>query len=292
MPDGSMVQMSDAPNLRPGFRGRRLRGGEGAARPESAPETAPKMAESAPKRGAPETHARARPLRGEEPSGRPEDRGGPSGPPRLRGGSVEQGSGAVVRMDRQIVLEDQPAPFVTTEAQVAQWVGAAAAGDADARLSAFEAWDRRRGLLRDTLAALRERRRITAHELRAGQEIAMVVEWQSGAFAPIVRSQFRERLADDAYAGGGGLWLSLLEVEHTRYAPWREWADAYPVKVGKTLRDLTLLVVADGLGIRQASDALRMDQRRALRLLRRSLHRYCALAGWQMGEGPPSIETA
>jgi hypothetical protein len=119
----------------------------------------------------------------------------------------------------------------------------------------------------------------------------MVVEWQSGAFAPIARSQFRERLANDAYAGGGGLWLSLLEVEHTRYAPWREWADAYPVKVGKTLRDLTLMVVAEGLGIRQASDALRMNHGRGHRLLRRSLHRYCVLAGWQVGDDPPSIET-
>jgi hypothetical protein len=193
---------------------------------------------------------------------------------------------------RQIVIDDEPVPFVTTDAQVAQWVGTAAAGDANARLSAFEAWERKRGLLRDTLAALRERRRITAHELRAGQEIAMVVEWQGGAFAPIVRSQFRERLADDAYGAGGGLWLSLLEVEHTRYAPWREWADAYPVKVGKTLRDLTLLLVADGLGIRQAADAMAMDQRRALALLRRSLHRYCVIASWQVGDAPPEIETA
>jgi hypothetical protein len=193
---------------------------------------------------------------------------------------------------RQIVLDEQPSAFVTTEAQVAQWVGTAAAGDADARLSAFEAWDRRRGKTRDTLAALRERRCITAHELRAGQEIAMVVEWQSGAHAPIVRSQFRERLAEDAYSGGGGLWLSLLEVEHTRYAPWREWADAYPVKPGKTLRDLTLLLASDGLGIRQAADAMRMDQRRALALLRRSLHRYCIIAGWQVGEHPPVTDAA
>jgi hypothetical protein len=192
---------------------------------------------------------------------------------------------------RRIVLDEQPEPFVTTEAQVAQWAGTAAAGDADARLSAFEAWDRRRGKLRDTLAALRERRCITAHELRAGHEIAMVVEWQNGAHGPTVRSQFRERLAEDAYgSGGGGLWLSLLEVEHTRYAPWREWADAYPVKPGKTLRDLTLLLASDGLGIRQASDALHMDQRRALRLLRRSLHRYAVLAGWQSGDDPPVID--
>jgi hypothetical protein len=193
---------------------------------------------------------------------------------------------------RQIVLDDQPEPFVTTEAQVAQWVGTTAAGDADARLSAFEAWDRRRGKTRDTLAALRERRCITAHELRAGHEIAMVVEWQSGAHAPIVRSQFRERLAEDAYSGGGGLWLSLLEVEHTRYAPWREWADAYPVKAGKTLRDLTLLLAADGLGIRQAADAMHMDHRRAKALLRRSLHRYATIAGWQHGDAPPPIEGA
>ena len=68
---------------------------------------------------------------------------------------------------RQIVLEDQPAPYVTTEAQVTPW--RAEYGDANARLTAFEAWDRKRGLMRDTLVALRERRRITAHELRAGQ---------------------------------------------------------------------------------------------------------------------------
>lgn len=192
---------------------------------------------------------------------------------------------------RQIVLEDQPRPFVTTEAQVAQWAGTAAAGDADARLAAFEAWDRTRCLTRDTLAFLRERRRITAHELRAGHEIAMVAEWQGGAYAPIARSQFRERLAADAYGGSGGLWLSLLEVEHTRFAPWREWADAFPVCMGRTMRDLTMMLASDGLGIRQAANALRLDQRRVLALLRRSLHRYCTLAGWQVGDNPPPCET-
>lgn len=187
---------------------------------------------------------------------------------------------------------DGPRPFTTTEAQVAQWVGTAKAGDADARLAAAEAWAKAQGVTRDKLSALRARRRITAHELRAGHEIGMVVEWQSGAHAPIVRSQFRERLADDAYGGGGGLWLSLLEVEHTRYAPWREWADAYPVRKDRTLRDLTLMLASQGLGIRKAADALGMDQRRALALLRRSLHRYCVIAGWQNGDHPPVTDGA
>lgn len=185
-----------------------------------------------------------------------------------------------------------PRPFVTTEAMVTQ-VSGASPRSPEARLQAFEEWERTRCLTRDTLAGLRERRRVTALEVRAGHEIAMVVEWRAGGVhAPIVRSQFRERLADDAYDGGGTLWLSLLEIEHTRYAPWREWADAFPVKPEITLRQLTLAIVADGFGIRQASDAMRMNHRRAVALLRRSLHRYCVLAGWQGGENPPAIESA
>jgi len=201
-------------------------------------------------------------------------------------------SGMLTEVVSEIDLSQGPRPFVTTEAMVTQ-VSGASPRSPEARLHAFEEWERTRCLTRDTLAGLRERRRVTALEVRAGHEIAMVVEWRAGGVhAPIVRSQFRERLADDAYDGGGTLWLSLLEIEHTRYAPWREWADAFAVKPQVSLRHLTLTIVADGLGVRQASDAMRMDQRRAVGLLRRSLHRYCTLAGWQSGENPPDIESA
>lgn len=184
-----------------------------------------------------------------------------------------------------------PRPFVTTEAMVVQVLGAGVAKP-ERRLADAEAWERKRALTRDSLAALRERRRITAAELRAGHEIEAVLGWQSGEHEPVTRTQFRERLADSAYGGDGLLWLALLEAEHTRYAPWKDWARAFPVKPDRSLEDLTLLIVVMGRGLRQVGDAWHMDQRRVLGLLRRSLHRYCVLAGWQAGDNPPPVETA
>lgn len=196
-----------------------------------------------------------------------------------------------VRGVRTLVIGEGPQPWVTPEAMVTQALGDRVASPDD-RLTAFEVWDRQRMLRRDTLAFLRERRRITANERRAGSEIAMVCEWQGGDRQPIVRSQFRERLAEDASSGGGSLWLSVLDVEHTRFAPWKEWARAFPVRGQVTLVELTLLMTVDGVGLRQLADRLAMDQRRALGLLRRSLHRYCVIAGWQHGDNPPVTETA
>ncbi|GGJ14070.1 hypothetical protein [Neoroseomonas lacus] len=183
-----------------------------------------------------------------------------------------------------------PRPFVTTQSMVVQVFGEAAP-EPEKQLAAFEAWEKRRNLTRDSLAALRERRRITAAELRAGHEIEAVLGWQSGEHEPVTRTQFRERLADSAYSGDGTLWLSLVEAEHTRFAPWKDWARAFAVKPECTLEHLTILIAVMGRGLRQAADELRMDQRRVLALLRRSLHRYCVHAGWQDGANPPTIET-
>jgi hypothetical protein len=199
--------------------------------------------------------------------------------------------GVLTQVVRQLRTDVGPQPFVTPQSMVVQVFGAEAP-EPEKQLAAFEAWDKRRVLTRDSLAALRERRRITAAELRAGHEIEAVLGWQAGEHEPVTRTQFRERLADSAYCGDGSLWLSLVEAEHTRYAPWKDWARAFPVKVGATLEDLTLSIAVMGLGVRQASDALKMDQRRVVALLRRSLHRYCTLAGWQAGDNPPVIETA
>lgn len=198
--------------------------------------------------------------------------------------------GMLTEIVGQLRTDVGPQPFVTPQSMVVQVFGQAAP-EPEKQLAAFEAWEKKRNLTRDSLAALRERRRITASELRAGHEIEAVLGWQSGENEPVVRTQFRERLADSAYAGDGTLWLSLVEAEHTRYAPWKAWARSFPVKVDRTLEDLTVSIAVMGLGIRQASDALRMDHRRVVALLRRSLHRYCTLAGWQEGENPPVIET-
>lgn len=189
------------------------------------------------------------------------------------------------------------ASFVTTDALAAR---AAAAWhrrhrpgtppppyDPDEAARAAEALARSREFRADRLLLLRDRRRITAAELRAAHEIALVAAWIAGGFAPLARTQFRERLAASTGEAEGAMWWALLEAEHTRYAPWRAWAAGFPVRPGATLDDLTRMVAVENLGVRQVARRLRMDQRRVLALLRRSLHRYACLAGWQVGENPP-----
>jgi hypothetical protein len=288
MLDGSMVQMPDAPNQRPGNGGCDLRGGGAHGRPESALKTAPKMAESAPKRGAPETHARARPLRGEEPSGRPEDRGGPSGPPRLRGGSLEQGKGVGASEHRQIVLEDQPAPYCMSDREAAQ-----AASDGHAGRMARQAGQmaeecaqyldqhpeapRLRRLQRDPLVMLFNDGVLHLHQVTAGQEIARVFAIWTQAVGARVSAAYGER-TDRSPEPDLPEALRIASTE--RYRPWRVWAGAVGVNARKSLADLTLLVCVDGLGARQVGDLLSMDQRTVVRRLQESLHWYARNAGW------------
>lgn len=146
----------------------------------------------------------------------------------------------------------------------------------------------RRKLHGDRLIHLRERRQITLGEMRAGREIQMLEMYFDGAGCPVVRSQFSERLAATTGRTAEDLWLELLEAEHTRYLPWHDWAKAFPVKPVATMEVMTRFIVCQGLGVRQVAIQLGMDQRRVLALLRRSLHRYAVLGGWQQGEHPPS----
>lgn len=199
--------------------------------------------------------------------------------------------GMLTKVVGEVRTDEGPRPFVTSEAMVTQALGAEVRSPLQRLLDA-ERQAKRRELLSDRLVALRDGRRITAAEARAGSEIRMVCEWQAGAMQPVARSQFRERLAASAYDSDGQLWLALIEIEHTRFAPWSEWAGAFAVKPERSLKDLTVRVAVDGLGIRQVADDLRMDGRRALALLRRALHRYCLSTGWQAGEHPPDVEAA
>jgi hypothetical protein len=191
---------------------------------------------------------------------------------------------------RQIVLEDLPAPYVTTQAAVTQAMGEAAPDPVRALLDA-EGMHRRRALRSDRLLGLHESRRITASELRAGSEMRMVAEWQAGAFQPIAQSVLRERLVSSAYDGDGQLWIALTEIEHTRYLPWLDWARTVQVAKAAEATIATLLrrVVIEGLGLRQVEADMHLRNGKALGLLRAGLHRYAAIVGWQHGDAPPDI---
>jgi hypothetical protein len=163
--------------------------------------------------------------------------------------------------------------------------------DPEAAVRAAEGLARRvvhqRVMRADKLAGLRDGGRITAAEYRAGQEIRMVVEFLDGGRLPMVRSQFRERLASGS--DGTGELLSIEEAERERFGPWRAWARRHPARrlprrSDETLEDLTRLVVVKGRGVRQVADALRIDQRNALARLRQSLGWYVERAGWAGGE--------
>lgn len=175
----------------------------------------------------------------------------------------------------------QAEAFVTTDAMVTQVLPG---HDPAAALKAAEDYARQRIKLGDTLQAMRDQGRISSPELRAGHEIALVIAWTEGDARPLIRSQFSERLA--ASTGTGSAAIAMLDAETLRYGPWRLWAIALRVTPHGTMLDLTRLLAVEGWGIRQAANRMKLDQRRALALLRRSLHRYATLGGWAHGADP------
>jgi hypothetical protein len=152
--------------------------------------------------------------------------------------------------------------------------------DPEASLVAAEAAQRRteRRLRSDKLALMAEQGKLPPCQWRAAEEMRYVAEYAEGGRVPLVRSQLRERLP--AGGDGTGELLATEELVSMAYLPWRRYARRYPVARDATLEDLTRRLVLDGKGLRQVADAIRIDQRRALRLLRRSLGYYAGLRGW------------
>lgn len=155
--------------------------------------------------------------------------------------------------------------------------------DPEASLDAAEAAQRRaeRRLRSDKLALMAEQGKLCPCQWRAAREMRHVAEYVHGGRVPLVRSQLRERLP--AGGDGTGELLATEELVSMAYLPWRQYARGYPVTRDATLEELTRRVVLDGKGLRQVANAIRIDQRRALRLLRRSLGHYAGLRGWASG---------
>ena len=152
--------------------------------------------------------------------------------------------------------------------------------DPDAAVRAAEGAQRRaaRRLMSDKLALLAERGRIGQSEWWAALEMRHVVEYVEGGRMPLVRSQLRERLPSGG--DGTGELIATEELVRIAYDPWRRYARRYPVTKGATLECLTRGPVFNGKGLRQVANDIGIDQRRAERLLRRSLSHYAGLRGW------------
>jgi hypothetical protein len=133
-----------------------------------------------------------------------------------------------------------------------------------------------RRLHADRITALREKRLISAAEAKAALEIRTVVEAAARVGGPIARQQFRERLA--ASTGNNDTGALLLDAA-ARFDRWKPWAGNFPVNAEHSLLELTALFVVEGLGAQQVADRLRVDRRRSLALLRRSLSVYAHMAG-------------
>lgn len=136
---------------------------------------------------------------------------------------------------------------------------------------------RPRPMQRDALLLLLTAGILTPKQVAAGQEIARVYAAFVRGIAARVSAGYGERLDRGAEAE---LPVALGIASATRYAPWRTWAGGIAVTPRKSLADLTLLVCVDGLGPRQAGEALGMDHRTVKRRLQASLHWYCSNAGW------------
>lgn len=213
--------------------------------------------------------------------------------------------GMLTRIVGEVVVEDGPQPYCTTDMAALRAVGDAHAAqmardageiarrcqprtpfDPSAAALAAEAYHRhdaqRRAFQADRLRGLRDAGRLTPAQYRAAVEIRDLVTWIESGKQVLARSQFSERLA--ASSGAIAMQHLLEEAERLRYGPWRAWAGAYPVKSDRTLEHLVRAFVVQGMGVEQVGATFRMDRRRAERLLVRALARYAAIAGWERGE--------
>ena len=211
-----------------------------------------------------------------------------------RVGMIEPGQSFVTpdALARRAVGEAHGRAMALQAAAIAAEAGAYMAGaprfrlaipaeyDPEAALHAAEGAQRRaeRRLRSDKLALLAEQGRLGQCEWRAAQEMRHVAEYAEGGRVPLMRSQLRERLPSGG--DGTGELMAAEELVSVAYLPWRRYARRYPVAGDATLEDLTRRMVLDGRGLRQVANAIRIDQRRALRLLRRSLGHYAGLRGW------------
>lgn len=202
--------------------------------------------------------------------------------------------GVLTEFVRELRTDVGPRPFVTPYGLVMQAMEGEAP-DPKVALADAERLAKRREFKQDRILALAERRRITLAEAWAASDIREVAEWRAGAHAGFAHAQFGERQTSGIYdPERDALWFSLLEAEHTRYLPWKEWAGAQRItRGGASLERLTHAVAVEGLGLFQAEGELRIRKDgRVLSLLRRSLHFYAVTAGRQTGEAPPVIEDA
>jgi hypothetical protein len=172
---------------------------------------------------------------------------------------------------RQIVLEDLPAPYITPESVAARY------RPADAPEPSVDRAPRMRTLSRSVLLRLLADGVITAKQARAGQEIAEVYRAITASVAPRVSAAYGERIGGERDAE---LPLTLRLALNNRYGPWRSWAGAVAVTPARSLADLTFLVCVDERGLDAAGRLLGVHHTTVKRRLQRSLHWYCANAGW------------
>jgi hypothetical protein len=177
---------------------------------------------------------------------------------------------AMAEEARAVAAQCHAAPFFRVPVQY----------DPEAAVRAAEGAQRRaaRRLMSDKLAQLAERGRIGQCEWRAALEMRYVVEYVEGGRIPLVRSQLRERLPSGG--DGTGELMAAEELVSTVYLLWRRYARRYPVTKNATLEDLTRGPVFNGEGIRQTAMKLKIDQRRAEPLLKRSLRYWARLRPW------------
>lgn len=216
--------------------------------------------------------------------------------------------GMLTRVVGQVVVDDGPQPYCTTDMQALRARGLAngqrmaaeakaiaeacappadaialARAEADAAARHAEAHHRhvaqRRAFQADRLRGLREAGRLSSAQYRAAVEIGDLLQWLEAGKQVLARSQFSERLA--ASTSTVALHQRLEEAERLRYGPWRAWAAGYPVKPGRSIEDLVRAFVVQGMGVEQAGRAFAMDRRRAEALLVRALGRYACIAGWE-----------
>lgn len=210
--------------------------------------------------------------------------------------------GMLTRIVGEVLVDEGPQPFVTSDALAMRAVGEAHAAemarqaaaiarrcaprttyDPAAAAVAAERYrrhqDQRRAFQADRLRGLRDAGRLTQSQYRAAVEIADLVTWIESGKQVLARSQFSERLA--ASTSTVALHQLLEEAERLRYAPWRAWAGAFPVKADRALEHLVRAFVVQGMGVEQVGITFRMDRRRAERLLVRALARYADIAGWE-----------
>jgi hypothetical protein len=128
----------------------------------------------------------------------------------------------------------------------------------------------------DTMRRVMAREGFSAPEIRAAGEIEKLFRLITGGLTPKSGLNFDVGGMRD----GHDLPIELIDAYQCRYRPWRDQAGRVGIHGSTTEADLVLRVLIDNQTLGNIETDFGFRHGRASAILRRSLQRYAAIAGW------------